>query len=176
MEKSKNPKGQKIKAETIKDLKEKIARAKVIIFANYHGLGANQISTLREKVKEVGGELIVAKNTLLARALTSNQLPVTSDQLAGPSAIVLAYEDEIAPIKAVSEIAKTLGLPKFKFGFFGHDLLEANEVENLAKIPAHNILQGNVVGALSSPIYGFVSVLQANIRNLVFALDQIAKK
>ena len=175
MDKSKKLNNREIKAEKIKGLVEKIGRSKVCAFADYHGLNANQIANLRSKVKEAGGELLIIKNTLLARALqvSSFQFPVSS--LEGPSAVIFAYQDEITPFKATFEFVKTLGFPKFKFGFFGHDFLEKEMVENLAKIPSLDILQGKVVGALSSPIYGFVSVLQANIRNLVFALDKIAE-
>ena len=58
-----------LKVETVKSLTEKINSAKVLAFCNYHGLTVNQLTALRVKIKEAGGELIVAKNTLLARAL-----------------------------------------------------------------------------------------------------------
>ncbi len=169
-------KAKEVKAQTLKDLTEKVARAKTLTFTDYHGLTVNQISGIRDKVKQAGGEVIVAKNTLMKRALTSNQLPVTSDQLAGPTAAIFAYGDEIAPIKSVADSIKILGLPKFKFGFFGKTQLDIAGVESLAKIPAREVLHGQVVGVLLSPIYGFVSVLEANIRNLVSIFDQIAKK
>jgi large subunit ribosomal protein L10 len=169
-------KARQLKKVKVDELVEKIQKSKTIAFANYHGLTAQQLSQLRDKIKEAGGELLVSKNTLLSRALTTNQLPVTSDQLAGPTASLFAYSDEISPIKAVAESAKTLGVPKFKFGFFGKELLDATALEALAKIPSREILQSKVVGAIVSPIYGIVSVLQANIRNLVSVLDQKAKK
>ena len=112
-------KARQIKTETINTLGEKISKAKVLAFADYHGLGANQINSLRQKVKEANGELIIAKNTLLARALilTNYQLPATNYQLTGPTVAILAYQDEIAPVKAIAEFIKTLGLPKFKLLF-----------------------------------------------------------
>ena len=121
-----------LKKEKVAEIAKKVGEAKTIVFANYHGLSASQISVLREKIKEEGGELIVAKNTLISRALTINHLPVTADQLAGPTATLLAYEDEIAPIKEAAESAKNLGFPKFKFGFFGKDFLDLDAVENFS--------------------------------------------
>ena len=164
------------RVESAKDLAKKVKRAKTLIFANYHGLTVNQIADLRGKIKSAGGELLVAKNTLLSRALSINHLPATSDKLAGPTAAIFAYEDEVAPIKETATLGKTLGSPKFKFGFFNGKLLEALDIENLARIPTRDVLQAKVVGALASPIYGVVSVLQANLRNLVSVLDQAAKK
>ena len=164
------------RVESAKDLAKKVKRAKTLIFANYHGLTVNQIADLRGKIKSAGGELLVAKNTLLSRALSINHLPFTINQLTGPTAAILAYQDEIAPVKAAAEFIKTLGLPKFKFAFFGKDFLDAVALETLSKIPSRNVLQAKVVGAIASPLYGFVSVLQANIRSLVSVLDQKAKQ
>lgn len=166
-----------IKQSTIQSLAEKIAKAKTLAFADYRGLTVNQISQLRNKVKEVGGEVLVTKNTLIKRALKLNNYPeINEEELAGPTAAIFAYEDEVSPIRTVAESAKTLGVPKFKFGFFQKDLLSNSSLDALAKIPSRNQLQANLVGALSSPIYGIVSVLQANIQNLVSVLDQLSKK
>lgn len=166
-----------IKVETVQSLGDKVTRAKTMAFVNYQGLTVNQISNLRAKIKSAGGEVIVAKNTLMSRALTINHLPLTINYLTGPTATVFSYDDEVAAVKQIADFAKTLGgIPKFKFGFFGRDLLDAAGIEALSKIPSRGELQAKIVGALASPIYGIASVLQANIRNLVVVLDQIAKK
>ena len=169
-------KARDLKHQKVNEITEKVKRAKTLVFANYQGLTVNQITGLRNKVKEAGGELVIIKNTLLSRALTKNQLPVTTNQLSGPTATLFSYEDEVAPIKVVADSNKTLGTPKFKFGFFGKDFLDQQGIEELAKIPPKNILLANLVSSLSSPIYGIVSVLQANIRNLVSVLDQASEK
>ena len=175
MAKQKTKSARQIKEETVKSLAEKIARAKTLIFADYHGLTVNQISDLRRKIKAAGGEMLVAKNTLLSRALSINHLPFTINQLTGPTAIVAAYEDEIAPLKSLADSVKSLGLPKYKFGFFGQEFLDVSKIEDLATIPPRGILHSKIVGTLASPIYGIVNVLQTNIRNLVSILDQAAK-
>ena len=164
-----------LKKETVAEIAEKLKKAKTVVFTDYHGLSASQISELREKIKEADGELVVAKNTLISRALqiSSFQFPVSS--FTGPTAAILAYEDEFAPIKKTAEIAKTFGVPKFKFGFFGKDFLDMEAVENLAKILPKEMLQAKIVGSLYSPLYGMVGVLSANIRNLISVLNQKAK-
>lgn len=164
------------KEETVKTLGEKIAKSKTIAFTAYHGLTVNQVGELRFKIKDAGGEMIVAKNSLMSRALSAADRPTTTDELAGPTATIFAYEDEIAPIKAVADNIKTSGLPSFKFGFFGYSRLDTTGLENLAKIPTRDALHGQVVGLLVSPIRGIVNVLNANLRNLAIVLDQIAKQ
>ena len=165
-----------IKEEKVASLVEKVGRAKSLTFANYHGLAAVQIAKLRAKIKEAGGEFLVEKNTLILKALTGNQLPVTSNQLIGPTAAILAYEDEISPIREIATVNKELGFPTFKFGFLDKDFLDSAQLEDLAKLPGKDQLRAQFVGSLASPIYGFVNVLGANIRNLVSVLDQAAQK
>ena len=165
-----------LKKEQVKTLTEKIEDAQTWVLTDYRGLTVNQINQLRNKIKAAGGELIIVKNTLLKIALSKKQLPVPDDQLKGPSAALFAYQDEMAPLKEIASSIKTLGLPKYKFGFFGKNLLAASEVENLASIPTRDILQVKIVTLLVSPISGIVSVLGANIRNLISVLDQTAKK
>lgn len=176
MKKQKTLSARQIKEETVKTLAEKIKKAKTLIFADYHGLTALGISDLRRKIKAAGGELVVTKNTLLARALPNYLTTQLPNSLTGPTALIFAYEDEVAPLKVAHESSKSLGSPKFKFGFFGRDVLDLAAVETLAIIPSRPELNANVVGTLASPIYGFVNALQANIRNLVSVLDQAAKR
>lgn len=162
-----------IKADKIEELAGKVERAKTITFADYRGLTAEQIAELRRKIKTQGGEMIVTKNTLVQRALAKHGHKVDIKKLEGPTATIFAYEDEIAPIREIAESAKITELPKFKLGFFGRDPLDIAALEQLAKLPGKNVLQGKLVGILVSPIYGIVSVLSANLNNLVYALDQI---
>lgn len=174
MQKPKFVSAKEVKVESVKSLSEKIGRAKTLAFADYRGLTVNQISAIREKVKDAGGEILVTKNTLMSRALSSSAFPRHDKQFTGPTLTIFAYEDEIAPIKAIADAAKITGLPAFKFGFFQHDLLDVSGLNMLASLPSKHELQAKAVGALSGPIYGIVSVLSANIRNLVSVLDQAA--
>ncbi|MDP2632140.1 MAG: 50S ribosomal protein L10 [Candidatus Curtissbacteria bacterium] len=181
MKKQKTITAREIKESTVKSLGEKVARSKTLVFADYHGLTVNQISDLRAKIKDAGGEMLVTKNTLMKRVLESLKFDIPakekqSSKFEGPTATIFSYDDEVAPTKAVAEAAKVTGIPKFKFGFFGRDFMDTAQVEALSKIPSRPELHAKLVGSLSSPIYGFVQVLSANIRNLVSILDQVAKK
>lgn len=176
MRKQKAKSAREIKEETVKTLSEKIGRAKTLAFVDYRGLNVLQINAIRKKVKEAGGEMLVTKNTLITQALEISNFILHPSDFIGPTATVFAYDDEISPIKIIAESAKTFNLPKFKAGFFNKSYLDANAIENLAKIPSRQQLNTNLVGSLASPLYGIVSVLQANIRNLISTLDQATKK
>ena len=190
MVKKQQKSAREIKEEKVAALVEKVGRAKSLTFANYHGLSSVQIAKLRSKIKEAGGEFLVEKNTLLSRALqnTKYKIPASparfaesrragrqNTKLTGPTAAILAYEDEISPIREIAAVNKELGFPTFKFGFLEKSALSATQLENLAKLPGRDQLRAQFVGALASPIYGIVNVLGANIRNLVSVLDQARK-
>lgn len=171
-----------IKREAVANLGQKIDSAKTITFINYHGLTVNQISQMREKIKDAGGEMLVFKNTLVKRALMAHDFPIsdTADEagepLTGPTAVVFAYEDDIAPVKVIADTAKIFTVPQFKFGFLGKTALNAQSLDQLSKLPTKPELHAKVVSTISSPLYGIVSVLSANLRNLVSVLDQASKK
>lgn len=156
------------KEETVKELTEKIGRAKAVVFADYKGMNMKQLSDLRDKLREVQGEFAVTKNTLLQKALS-----VTS--LEGPTATLFAYDDEISPIKILVKAFKDLSLGKVKKGFLGDTALDEAKILQLATLPTKDELRGKTVGVLVAPLQGILSVLQGNLRNLVYALSEIQK-
>ena len=150
-------------------LKTKLKESKSIVFADASGLSVNLQRELRQAVKLAGGELIVVKNTLLKLALG------VKDLLPGPTITLLAYGDEIAPIKALAEFAKAHDLPKIKAGFLAKEPLTKEQVVALAQLPTKVELLAKTVWTLKSPISGFVNVLQGNLRKLVYVLKAVSE-
>lgn len=166
------PKTRAQKEEIVQILTDKLNKAKSVVFADYRGLSMKQLSEIRNKLREVNGELTIAKNTLLKR--------VNPDlNLEGPTATLLSYDDEISPIKILVKALKDSGLGKVKMGFLGPpaggDLLDEAKILQLATLPTKDELRSQTVGILAAPLQGIVSVLQGNLRNLVYALSEIQK-
>ncbi len=161
------------KMDIASNLYEKLQKAKSVVVTDYRGLTTAQLLELRQKLADVSGEYTVTKNTLLQRALTQNGQELHNEVLEGPSATLLAYDDEVSPVKTLTTFAKTVQLPKIKGGYFDGQFLSAEQVDRLAKLPGKDALRGQVVGTIQAPIYNFVSVLQGNIRNLVYVLNGI---
>jgi len=165
------------KLDIVTELKTKLARAKSLVFSDYRGLTVAQIQDLKRKVKKEKGEYVVTKNTLMLKALTQAGLPTPEvKELEGPSATLFAYEDEIAPLKTLMAFIKTTGLPTLKIGILEKMIITKEQVESFAKLPAKNVLYAQVVGALSSPTYGLVNVLQGNIRKFIYVIDAVKNK
>jgi large subunit ribosomal protein L10 len=165
------------KEQTVVELKDKLTRAKSVVFADYRGMTMSQLSDLRTKLREQNAEFSITKNTLLEKAL-SDVIPakegVQSDQtIDGPTATLFAYDDEISPLKVLVKAFKDNSIGIVKGGYLGTQALDASKVTQLSTLPTKDELRGKTVGILVAPLQGIVGVLQANIRNLVYALDQV---
>jgi large subunit ribosomal protein L10 len=161
------------KIEKVADLSDKLNRAKSVVLTDYRGLTVSQLENLRKSVEAEKAEFEITKNTLLARSLGDKKVP--AEALVGPTATLFAYEDAVAPLKALQEFIKTNNLPLVKVGFLGEKLLDALQVSELAKLPGREVLLAKLVGTLKGSQYGLVNVLSGNIRKLVYVLDAAAK-
>ena len=159
-------------------LKQKLGRARSVVFADYAGLSVGQQTVLRSKVAAAGGEFTVAKNTLLKLAFP--QRPKDEGRrtkvLMGPTAVLFSYQDEVMPLKVMVEFAKGAEKPTVKGGFLGVLELTADQVLELAKLPGKNELIVQLLGGLQSPAHGLVNALQGNLRKLVYVLDAVKAK
>jgi large subunit ribosomal protein L10 len=164
--------------ELVKILKEKISRAKSIVFTDYLGISAENANTLRRKIKENDGEVVIAKNTLIKVALKEENHDVSKveNDLKNSTAMVLSYKDAISPIKAIFDFAKTIEFPKVKSAFIEGAYYGKEKVEEIKTIPSKEQLLSRVVGGLQSPITGFVGVLGGVQRKFVYAINAIAQK
>ena len=163
------------KEETVKQLVEKMQRAKSIIIADYQGLDVASFTEVKNQLEKDNAEFTVAKNTLIAIAAKKAGYEVPPEALKGASAILFAYEDEITPIKDLAKFEKLYEKPTPKTGFLGKEVLSIERIKQLALLPSKLELQAKVVGALNSPISGIVGVLHGNLRNLVYVLSQVQK-
>lgn len=162
------------KIDIVKEINEKLSKAKSLVFADYRGLTVHQIQDLKKLIKKEKGELVVTKNTLLKRALSETGFPSLDDTiLEGPTATLFSYEDEIAPLKALATFAKASGIPQLKAGILEKVILGKERLEELALLPPKNVLIAKLIGTIASPTYGLVTVLSGNMRKLVYALEAI---
>lgn len=169
------PKTKQQKIEAVTKLEEQLGRAKALVFADYKGLTMSQLSDLRNKLREQNAQLAITKNTILERAIPSSNLQLPASVLEGPTATLFAYDDAVSPIKILVKAFKDMGLGKVKFGFLGETALDEAKILQLSTLPSQQELRAKTVGILAAPLQGIVGVLQANLRNLVYALSEISR-
>lgn len=159
--------------QQLEQLQEKLSKAKSVAVVDYSGTTVNDQVTLRRKLREAGGEMVVTKNTLIDIAIGRGKL---KDSLEGMNAVVLSYEDAVAAIKALFSFQKDSEKLTIKQGYMDEKILSPTEVESLSKLPGKTELIQMLLARLQSPAHGLVNVLQAGPRNLVYALKAIADK
>ncbi len=161
----------------VENLTAQIKDAKAVVLTDYRGLNVPQMQDLRRAIKKAGGKLEVAKNTLLKLALKKSDIkkPEIESTLVGPTAVLFAEKDKVSPLKALVSFAREHGLPKLKIGFVEGKVLVKEKLEELALMPSRPELVTKLVGLLSSPTYGLVSVLKWNQTRLVLTIKEIQK-
>ena len=161
------------KQEALKNLKEKVADQQTLMLVDFTGLNVSDMFDLRTKLKKQGGEIKVAKKTLIKLALKENKLQMDEKILEGEIALVFGYEDEIAPAKIVYEAVKGNQPLKILGGFSKSEFKDAEYFIALAQLPSREELLGQLVGSMSAPVSNFVRALQYNIKGLLQVLIQI---
>ena len=171
-------KNKKQKQEIITLLKDKIERAKSIIFTKFDCLAVGDNNELRKQLKAQGGEYYVAKKTLLDMALQDKKVDgLDIRKFDGRVATVFAYDDEVAPAKIVDDFKKKLeDQIDFLGGIIDNKFLNADEINKLAKLPSKQELRARIVGSINAPVSGFVNALAGNLRNMVYVLKAIENK
>lgn len=155
------------------ELKDKVAKAKSLVIADYQGMTHKQAEQLHADLKMAGGEFVVVKNSLLRIASKDTAYSMETNDLVGTNGALFSFEDELAPLKELVKFAKTTSLPKIKFGFVGGNRYDGKQIDTLSKLPGKQQLQGMVVSRMSGPLYGLVHVLNGNIQKLVYVLTNI---
>jgi large subunit ribosomal protein L10 len=162
----------------LRDVSEKITKAKSMVFAEFSGLGVKQNEDLRHKLRTENSEYLVAKKTILKLALKDKSIEgLDLGSIKGQLSVVFGYEDEVAPAKIVNEFKK--GNPdsiSFAGGILEGKFINASKVQELACLPSKQELYAKIVGSINAPISGFVTVLAGNMRGLVVALNAIKEK
>ena len=164
------------KIEVVEELIEKLKKAKSLVLADYHGLTHKQLEDLRKSLEEAEADFIVVKNTLLKKAVEKADLSADLDKeeiFQGPNALLLAYQDELIPLKKVAQYIKQFQLPELKFGLFSKKLLTKGELIALSSLPSKEVLLGKLVGGLESPLIRFNMALKWNLQKLVLALKAV---
>jgi len=154
------------KKQFVSEIAEKINKAKSLVLVEYNGLTVEKVTALRNKCRDAGVEYKVYKNSLMGFAFKELGYEDFNVNLEGPNALALSYNDEVSAAKVTNDFAKTSNdTLKIKAGIAEGKIMNADEVKELASIPSRDILLGQLAG-----------VLQGNIRNLAYLLDQISKK
>ncbi|OQX56001.1 MAG: 50S ribosomal protein L10 [Candidatus Cloacimonas sp. 4484_209] len=163
------------KKEEVKLLVDKLKKSTSFYIVDFSGLNANEMNDLRNRFKSNNFDYFVTKNTILKFASEKVGLEEISQVLTGPNAISISYEDPIGPAKIINDFYKERELPKVKLCYIEGKWYGEEEVRRIAKLPAKEVLIGQVVNLINAPINHFVTVLGNIITNFVCVVEEIRK-
>lgn len=160
-----------LKAQQIDELVEHMQRAQLTIVADYRGLSVTALQDLRGRLRPVKAEFKVAKNTLTRIAAERIGIEGLEVHLEGPTAIMFAYGDVVAPAKAMSDFVRSSRILQIKAGVMNNQVLTPGDIEAISSLPPREELIGKLVGLLASPMSRTVGVLSGPSRSLAYLVN-----
>jgi large subunit ribosomal protein L10 len=165
------------KAAVVAEVATQIQESEAVFAVDYRGISVPQAAALRVKLNDAGARFRVVKNTLTLLAADKAGADPLKEVLDGPTAFtfVAAEGGDVAlAAKALAQFRRENELLEFKGGVMNGEALTADQIGEIARLPAKDVLYGQVVGMIASPITGLVRGLNALIAGLAIQLKQIA--
>jgi len=160
------------KTQIIDSLEQVFSRCSIGILTDYRGMSATEMTDLRRRLRELGIECKVVKNTLARLAAQKAGKEELVNFFEGPVAIAFGYSDIAVPAKALADYIQTSksGM-SIKGGFLPNRLLTAQDVITLSTLPSREVLVVKVLAGLQRPILALVSYLNTPMRGIIGLLQ-----
>jgi large subunit ribosomal protein L10 len=146
------------KQAVVAEIEGVVAKASVIVIAEYRGLEVGNITTLRKQAREAGVYLRVLKNSLARRAVEGTPFAGLADKMVGPLIYGIST-DPVAAAKVLNGFAKDNDKLVIKAGAMANYLMDVNGVKALATMPSREELLSKLLGTMQAPIAQFVRTL-----------------
>lgn len=163
------------KHQEVDNLAARLAKSQLALCADYRGLTVGQITTLRKNLREAGATARVVKNKLAKIAAKREAGMGESDKFLelfhGPSFVVFAENDPVAPTKVLAEFVKTNKALQIKGAWVDGQFVDVAGVEALAKMPGKQELLSQLLSLFNAPATRLVGLLAAPASQLVRVLE-----
>ncbi|MCP9490225.1 MAG: 50S ribosomal protein L10 [Solirubrobacteraceae bacterium MAG38_C4-C5] len=160
----------------IDEIAGQISEANAVYAIDYRGISVPQAAELRARLHGAGASFRVVKNTLTLRAADQAGAGSLKGLLEGPTALTFVRGDVAAAAKALNDYARETNLMAFKGGLMDGEALDADQLRSIARLPTRDVLHGQLVAMVASPLTGLVRTLNALISGLAVQLGQIAEQ
>jgi large subunit ribosomal protein L10 len=164
------------KAVAIAEIAADIEQSQAVFAVDYRGLSVPQAAELRAKLRDADATFRVVKNSLTERAADKTGTAELKPLLQGPTALTFVRGDAALAAKAIADYARLTQLLPFKGGLMDGAALDADQLRAIARLPSREVLYGQLVGVVASPVTGLVRTLGALLGGLAVALGQVREK
>jgi len=170
------PKSKSQKEQDLKELTDKLKKAKSVVFTDYRGTTVKNIDRFRKTLRRENVSSKVYKITLLKKALESAGIEGVISDYKTPIILSVSEEDETTPARNIKIFSKEVKSLKILEGIVDGKIVDKTTVMALADLPSKHQLLAQVVGTINAPVSGFVNVLRGNLKGLINVVNAIAQK
>jgi large subunit ribosomal protein L10 len=164
------------KAAVVEELSQEIRSAEAIFAVDYRGISVSDAAELRSRLRDAQTRFRIVKNSLTERASDQAGAEALKPMLEGPTALAFVTGDAALAAKALNDAARNFGTLEFKGGLMNGDTLTADQVRSIARLPAREVLHGQLVGTIAAPLSQLVRTLNALIAGIAIQLQQVAEQ
>ena len=165
------------KSAAVAEIATQIQESEAVYAVDYRGISVTQAAELRGRLRDADATFRIVKNTLTERAADQAGADGLKSLLAGPTALTFVRGDAAVAAKALRDYARTTpDLLAFKGGLLGSETVDADQIRAIAQLPAREVLYGQLVGVVASPITGLARTLGALVGGLAVALGGVLEK
>ncbi len=164
------------KAAVVEEIAGQIKSADAVFAVDYRGISVAQAADLRARLRDTNTKFRVVKNSLSERAADEAGAETLKALLEGPTALAFVSGDAALAAKALSDAARVMHTLEFKGGLMDRTALTADQVRSIARLPARDVLNAQLVGTIAAPLSGLVRGLNALIAGVAIQLQQIVEK
>lgn len=164
------------KSAAVAEIAADIEASQAIFAVDYRGITVAEVAELRGKLRDADTSFKVVKNSLTERAADQVGVEGLKGLLSGPTALAFVRGDAAMAAKAIADYGKATQLLPFKGGVMEGEALAAEQILAISKLPSREVLYGQLVGVVASPVSGLVRTLGALVGGLAVALGQVKGK
>jgi large subunit ribosomal protein L10 len=166
------------KAAAVAEIAQQIQESDAVFAVDYRGISVPQAAELRAKLRDADATFRIVKNTLTERAADQADAETLKALLEGPTALTFVRGDAAAAAKAIADYQRATGgeLLPFKGGLMNGETLDAGQITAISRLPSREVLYGQLVGMVATPITGLARGLNALLSGVAVALGGVLEK
>lgn len=163
------------KADLLSSYKDLLKEKKGYILVQSESLDTATVTGLKKKLKALGSNYSVIKNSVFKVAIQDTDLPLEAQEFTGSTAVIAYDDDPTVPAKLVKEIQEETERMDAVYGMIEGQYLSSERVMELADIPSREVLLARLVGTMNGPLTGFMNAVTGNIKGFTTILQKLSE-
>jgi large subunit ribosomal protein L10 len=164
------------KAAAVEEIAERLGEADAIFAVDYRGISVPEAAELRARLREADATFRVVKNRLAKRAAEQAGTTELAELFDGPVALTFVKGDAVVAAKAIFTFGRQHDVLEYRGGLMDGAALGPEQFRDIARLPALDVLHGQLVGMTASPLTGLTRGLASMVSGLAVGLGQIAEQ